>query len=107
MSDDDLMFAMSNILPMNTGLKYTIWYSAMIENQEPGITVNLGDGKSIFVFIPDKKVIGDVDSISPEDLNNIFRWIDLNKELLLKYWNGAHKGIIDSCDVAKQIVRLQ
>ena len=106
-SEEDIMFLMSNLLPKSTGLKYPIWYSARIENQEPGIKVNLEDGKSIYVSILDKKATGDIYAISPEDLNDISRWIDLNRELLLKYWNGAHKGIIDSCDVAEQMVKLK
>ena len=104
MSEEDRMFAMSNLLPKNTGLKYPIWFSARIENQEPGIKIDLEDDKSIYVTILDKKVIGDVDSIPMEDLNDIFRWIDLNKELLLKYWYGAHEGIIDSGEVAEHII---
>ena len=106
-SEEDMMFLISNLLPKSTGLKYPIWYSARIENQEPGIKVNLEDGKSIHISIIDKKATGGINAISPEDLNEIFSWIDKNRELLLKYWDGAHKGNIDSCDVAKQIVRLK
>lgn len=105
--DEDMMFAMSNLLPKSTGLKYPIWYSAGMENLDPGIKIDLEDDKSICVSILDKKATGDVDSISSEDLNDIFRWIALNMEILLKYWNGARKGIIDSCDVAEKIVKLQ
>ena len=106
-SEEDIMFLMSNLSPKNTGLKYPIWYSARIENQEPSIKVDLKNGKSIQVSLLDKKATGDVDSISSEDLNDISKWIDLNGELLLKYWDGAHKGIIDSNDVAEQIVKQQ
>lgn len=106
MSESDSMFAMSNLLPNRTGLKYPIWYSAGIGDQKPGIKVDLKDGRSIWVSILDKIVTGDDDSISPDDLNDTFRWIDMNKELLLKYWDGAQKGIIDSVDVSEQILKL-
>lgn len=105
--EEDIMFLISNLLPKSTGLKYTIWYSARIENQEPSIKVDLKNGKSIHVSILDKKATGDTDAISPEDLNDISRWIDMNRELLLKYWDGAHKDIIDSGDVAEQMVKLK
>ena len=100
-------YRISNLLPRITGLKYPIWYRARIENQEPIIKVDLEDGKNIYVSIEERRAAGDIDSISPEDLNDIYRWIELNKELLLKYWNGADKGIIDCCDVAELMVNLE
>ena len=106
LSEQYMMFDMSNLIPKNTGLKYPIWYSVRTGNQRPGIKVDLEERKGVYISIEDKKVTGDVDAISSKDLNDISRWIDLNKELLHKYWNGAHKGIIDSCDVAEQTVKL-
>ena len=101
--DQEMMFEMANLPPKRTGLKYQIWYSAKIEKHKPRIKVDLGDGKALSIQIEDHKVIGAVDKISSKDLNNILKWIDMNKELLLKYWNDAHLGTIDNGDVIDNV----
>lgn len=101
MSEEDRLFEMSNLLPCSTGLKYPIWYSAKIEKHKPRIKVDLGDGKVLSIQIEDHKVKGEVDKISSKDLNNIFKWIDLNKDALLRYWNEAGENKIDTMQMSK------
>lgn len=105
--DQEMMFEMANLPPKRTGLKYQIWYSAKIEKHKPRIKVDLGDGKALSIQIEDHKVIGAVDKISSKDLNNILKWIDMNKELLLKYWNDAHLGTIDNGDVIDNVKKIE
>ena len=107
MSEEDTMFEMANLPPRRTGLKYQIWYSAKVEKHKPRIKVDLGDGNSISVQIEDHKVIGATDKISSKDLNDIFTWIDMNKEILMAYWNDAHTGVIDNGDVIEKVKKLQ
>lgn len=106
-SEQDMMFEMANLPPKRTGLKYQIWYSTKIEKHKPRIKVDLGDGKALSIQIEDHKVIGAVDKISSKDLNNILKWIDMNKELLLKYWNDAHSGTIDNGDVIDNVKKIE
>lgn len=103
---EDIMFEMANLLPKRTGLKYVIWYGPMIPKHKPRIKVMLGDDKEISIQIEDHEVIGDSNKISASDLNDIFKWIDMNKEILLKYLNEAHKGTIDNGDVIDNIKKL-
>lgn len=103
----DAMFEMANLPPRRTGLKYQIWYSAKVEKHKPRIKVDLGDGKCISIQIEDHKVIGATNKISSRDLDDIFTWIDLNKEILITYWNDAHTGSIDNGDVIEKVKKLQ
>ncbi len=106
-SEQNMMFEMANLPPKRTGLKYQIWYSAKIEKHKPRIKVDIGDGNTISIQIEDHKIIGDTDKISSKDLNNILKWIDINKELLLKYWNDAHTGSIDNGDVIDNVKKIE
>lgn len=106
MSEEDILFEMSNLLPCSTGLKYTIWYGPKIAKHKPRIKVKLGDGKELSIQIEDHKVKGAIDKISSKDLENIFKWIDLNKEALLKYWNEAPEDKIDSMQMGKLLKPL-
>lgn len=101
LSEDEMMFEMANLLPSRTGLKYQIWYSAKVEKHKPRIKVDLGDGKALSIQIEDHKVKGATDKISSKDLNDIFRWIDINKDALLRYWNEASEGKIDTFEMSK------
>lgn len=107
LSSQDVMFEMANLPPRRTCLKYQIWYSAKVEKHKPRIKVDLEDGKCISIQIKDHKVIGATNKIPLRDLDDIFTWIDTNKEILIKYWNDTHTGSIDNGDVIEKIKKLQ
>ena len=96
LSEDDLMFEMSNLFPCITGLKYQVWYSAYSHGSQPRIKVDMPDGKSVYIQIENHEVKGEVDKITSQELQRLFDWIDLNKNALLKYWNEAPAGKIDT-----------
>ena len=94
---------MANLPPKRTGLPYQIWYSAQEPRHKPRIKVDLPDGRNLSIEIESHKVTGPVNKISSSDLNKILEWIDLNKEILLKYWNEARSGSIDNVDVFRAL----
>lgn len=98
-SEDEMMFEMANLLPKRTGLKYQIWYSAKIPGHNPKIKVDLNDGYFLSIQIETHEVKGAVDKILSKDLKKIFEWIELNEDVLLRYWNEAHKGKIDTAEM--------
>lgn len=99
-SKDAMMYEMANLFPKRTGLKYQIWYSAAYPGHNPSIKVDLGDNKSIYIQIENHDTIGDINKIKSKELNKIYDWIDLNKEALLRYWNGASEGKIDTAEMS-------
>lgn len=94
---------MANLPPKRTGLPYQIWYSAQEPRHKPRIKVDLPDGRNLSIEIESHKVTGPLKKISSTDLNKILEWMDLNKEILLKYWNGARSGSIDNGDVLNEL----
>lgn len=102
----EAIFEMANLPARRTGLKYQVWYSAKVEKHQPRVKVDLGDGHSISILIDSHEVVGATNRISSKDLNDIINWIDLNKEILLAYWNDAHTGSIDNGDVLENIRKI-
>lgn len=107
LSEDDLMFEMANLLPCRTGLKYQVWYSAHPYDLEPRIKVDIPEGKSIYIKIENHEVEGDIYKITSKELQNIFDWIDLNKNALLKYWNEAPTAKIDTVEMNNLLKSIQ
>ena len=107
LSEDDLMFEMSNLLPCRTGLKYQVWYSAKSFGYQPRLKVDISVGTSIYIQIENHEVKGEIDKITSKELRRIFDWIDLNREALLKYWNEAHAGKIDTVEMNNRLKPIQ
>lgn len=102
-------FYMSNLLPKRTGLPFQVWYSAKIPAHgahRPSIEVVFSDGHKLSVDVVSHNVTGDVSLISKKDLALLFKWIDLNKDILLDYWNNAYDGKIDDFDVIQAIQKV-
>ena len=107
LSEDFLMFEMANLLPCRTGLKYQVWYSTQSYGYKPRIKVDIPDGKSIYILIENHEVKGDIDKIASKELQRIFDWIDLNKDVLLKYWKEAPAGKIDTVEMNNWLKPIQ
>lgn len=105
-NEANALFEMANLLPKRTGLKYTIWYGAKVPKHRPRIKVDLKDNNSVTICLDNYEVKGNVDKISQHDLNDIFRWLELNREVIIQYWEEAHTGTIDNGDVIDRIVKI-
>lgn len=100
------IFDMANLLPKRTGLPYIVWYGPKEPRHKPRVKVSLDNGKELSIEIVSHKVVGDIDKISKAELNKIFKWLDLNKTILLKYLNEARDGTIDNGDVLENLKKV-
>lgn len=100
------LWEMSNIFPKNTGLKYTIWIFTKSGREKHGarikvihsdweISINISDNPEI------KRKKGKV-NIKSKDLHKIYKFIEINKNVLLDHWNG----IIDTVDMIKKLKKV-
>jgi len=99
--DDDYLFEMSNLQKHDTGLDKTVWVSVKKHSAGPSIKVNFDnslrfdDNKNFSVSIDaqPRVVAGDTEEnvikkIGKNSLDDIYDWVLLNKDVLLKYWNS-------------------
>lgn len=100
------IFDMANLPPKRTGLPFQIWYSAEVPKHKPRIKVDLSDGSQLSVEIESHKIKGDSSKVKSSDLKKLFKWLDLNKEILLDYWFNAHSGSIDNVDVFESLKKI-
>ena len=107
LSEDTSMFEMANLLPCRTGLTYQVWYSAKSFGYQPRLKVDISIGTSIYIQIENHEVEGDIDKIASKEVQRIFDWIDLNREALLKYWNEAPFGKIDTVEMNNLLKPIQ
>ena len=86
---------MANVRKSKTGLDNDILISMEVPGHQPRIKVyeNLAGPNnptiSVGIEPPQKKVAGDPNLISKESLEKVRRWIDLNYDVLMDYWNGV------------------
>jgi hypothetical protein len=95
--EDRFYLEMANIRPEDdTGLPYVIWIqeSSGKEKHFARIKVSRIYGNKISpeegfftITVPDKEVIGDMGKIRSVDVELGKKWIDLNLDLILQYWN--------------------
>jgi len=88
------MFEMSNLRPIHTGLNVVTWISGK-GNAKHGPRIKISSKKGnkisidnlISVTVDDNpKIIGN-NKISVKDFEKIKKFIELNKDIIIKYWN--------------------
>lgn len=93
------MNEMANLFPEDTGLKRIIWFGEVSEQHGPRIKVSNVKGKFAltdnFVVSVDKNpsvLTKSSMKISNDELEDVFDWIKLNYDLLIKMWKMYESG---------------
>lgn len=103
--EDRDLFEMANLYPRTTGLPMTVWVSPrgharhdarMKVSLVPGDRMVLDDAAVVSVRPQPELLHGD---LSAQDAEAVFRWVLLNQDALIAYWNGA-------CDTLELGARL-
>ena len=91
-ADADLLFEIANLNPKKTGLPFVVWISPR-GNAQHDVRVKISPGpraipsEMVSVGIrPDVRVVEG--SLSPSDLEGLRQWIDLNRDVLIRFWDG-------------------
>ena len=105
-SESDALFEMANLFPKHTGLPFVVWISIGqgVRNEvrvkvSPGPKAIPSQMTSVAIR-PNVHVIQG--EISPTDLNLLTRWIELNEDVILRYWDGS----IDTVDAMRASSRF-
>ena len=105
--EDDL-YEMANLFPRTTGLPMTIWVSPrggarhdarMKVSTRPGDRATLDELAVVGVRPAPALIEG---SLSPTDLDAVSRWIELNREAIIGYWDGS----LDTLELVQALRRL-
>ena len=85
-------FDMANLFPKHTGLPFVVWISVRGGAQHdvrvkvsPGPKAKPSEMSSVAIRPAVEVIEGDIDS---SDLELLKRWVELNRETILKYWES-------------------
>ena len=105
--EEDDQYEMANLFPRTTGLPLTVWVSPRGRARHAArIKVSLTPGRmdightAVVGIRPTPRLIeGD---LSPADFALVSRWISLNEEALIEFWNEA----IDSVELGGRLRKI-
>jgi hypothetical protein len=91
-AEGQALFAMANLRPERTGLPFVVFISQK-GGARHDVRVKIAHGAKVrpsemttVVVRPKVRVIRGV--LDPADLARLAEWIELNKDVLIDYWNG-------------------
>jgi hypothetical protein len=86
-------FEMANLSPKRTGLPFVVWISPKA-GAPHDVRVKISRGPKVHpselisvALRPDVHVVGGGD-LSAQDLALLKKWTDLNRDVIVKYWDG-------------------
>jgi hypothetical protein len=87
------LFEMANLSPERTGLPFVVWISPQA-GAPHDIRVKVSKGPKVYpselisvAIKPDVHVVGG-GNLSGHDLALLKKWIELNHDVIVKYWDG-------------------
>ena len=88
------LWEMANLSPIETGIDGYIIFASTGNGVKHGPRIKIckgnkwKNGENVTIPITGMpRIIGDID-ISQDDFAKIMKWVDINRETLMKYWNG-------------------
>lgn len=89
--ENEDLFEMVNVRPELSGLPFIVWISEKVGARHD-VRVKVSSGPKVREFVATVSVRPNVDLIagdlSTPDLERVRGWIELNRDTIIKYWNG-------------------
>src|SRR6266571_6032510 len=106
-NDSEGLFEMANLFSKHTGLPFVVWISYKGGAQHD-VRVKVSPGPKVFpsqmVSVAVRPYVHVVEGkMSASDLAGLTKWIELNRDVLVKYWEGD----IDTKDAVDAIRPVQ
>jgi ubiquinone biosynthesis protein UbiJ len=104
--DSEALYEMANLFPKHTGLPFVVWMSNKGGAQHD-VRVKVSHGPKVLpsemVSVAIRPHVHVVEGkMSASDLAMLAKWIELNQDVLLKYWEGE----IDTKDLVDAIQQI-
>jgi len=109
-AEGDGLFEMANLSPKRTGLPFVVWISPKAgAHHDVRVKVSKGPkvtpAELISVAIrPDVHVVGSGD-IDAHDLTLLKKWLALNQDVIIKYWDGEIEYTEDAIAALRPVAK--
>jgi hypothetical protein len=106
--EDNTLFEMANLSPKRTGLPFVVWISPKAAaTHDVHVKVSRGPkvhpSELISVGIrPDVQVVGG-GKLTAHELELLRKWVDLNRDVVIRYWDGEIEYTEDAIAALKPI----
>ena len=101
------LFEMANLSPKRTGLPFVVWISPKA-GAPHDVRVKVSNGPKVHpadlisvAIRPDVHVVSG--SMSAHDLALLEKWIELNRDVIVKYWDGEIEYTEDAIAALKPV----
>ena len=105
--DSELLFEMANLVQRDTGLPFVVWISPK-GNARHNVRVKVSrspkavPSEMVSVAIrPDVHVVEG--KMSASDLKLLSRWVELNRDVLVRYWDGDIESTKEAINLIRPI----
>lgn len=102
------LFEMANLSPRRTGLPFVVWISPKA-GAPHDIRVKVSKGPKVnptelisVAIRPDVQVVAG-GNMSPQDLALLKKWVALNQDVIVKYWDGEIEYTEDAIAALKPL----
>lgn len=102
------LFEMANLPPKRTGLPFVVWISPKA-GAPHDVRVKVSNGPKVHpselisvAIRPDVHEVGSR-KISAHDMALLKKWVEVNHDVILKYWDGEIEYTEDAIDALKPI----
>jgi hypothetical protein len=107
-SQNDGLFEMANISPKRTGLPFVVWISPKAGAQHD-VRVKVSEGPKVHsadlvsvAIRPEIRVVSG-SKMTAHDLALLKKWVELNYDVIIKYWDGDIEYTEDAIAALKAI----
>ena len=111
--NEDLLFEMSTVASKRTGLSHSIWLddaAASRDIQHSKYRIKYGNNIYSSVVIKffnnpvtENDVIGDVKNTGIKDIAKVIEWVNLNRDILIKYYDTEDHNLYDISDFISEM----
>ena len=105
--EDDALFELANLSPQRTGLPFVVWISPKA-GAPNDVRVKVSEGPKVHrselisvAIRPDVRVVAG--EMSAHDLAILREWVELNRDVIIKYWDGDIEYTEDAIAALKPI----
>lgn len=107
-TESEGLFEMANLSPKSTGLPFVVWISPKA-GAPHDVRVKVSKGPRVHpselipvAIRPDVRVVG-AGSLSAPELALLKKWIELNQDVIVKYWDGEIEYTEDAIAALKPL----
>jgi hypothetical protein len=105
MPEDEARFDLASLFPEETGLPFVVWIAETFDAPHDARVEVSQTARSELISVairPDVRVVG-AGTLSAHDLALLRQWVELNRDVIIRYWDGDIESTREPLDALKAV----